>query len=143
LAREIFRLNWRVLSLDRTLADRLKKLGLRSDDFEENFERSGGPGGQNVNKVSTAVTVFYRPLGISVTAQETRSQYRNRQLATHRLITLIEEQRKYAAAERRSAFERRRRQNSPRPRSLRRAIRESKERRSEVKQRRHSVDPDG
>ena len=132
-----------MLSLDRTLADRLKKLGLRSDDFEENFERSGGPGGQNVNKVSTAVTVFYRPLGISVTAQETRSQYRNRQLATHRLITLIEEQRKYAAAERRSAFERRRRQNSPRPRSLRRAIRESKERRSEVKQRRHSVDPDG
>jgi peptide chain release factor len=142
LARDIFGLNCRVLSLNRTLADRLKKLGLQADDFEEHFARSSGPGGQNVNKVSTAVTVVYRPLGISVTAQETRSQYRNRQLAAHRLITLIEEQRKHAAAEQRSAFERRRRQNSPRPRSLRRAIRESKERRSEVKQRRHRVGPD-
>src|SRR4029077_183303 len=77
------KLNWRVLSTDPVLADQMKKRGLRAGDFDEYFARSGGPGGQHVNKVSTAVTVIYRPLGISVTAQETRSQYRNRQLAIH------------------------------------------------------------
>ena len=61
-------LDWRVLSADPVLADRLKKLALRADDFDEHFARSAGPGGQHVNKVSTAVTVVYRPLGISVTA---------------------------------------------------------------------------
>jgi peptide chain release factor len=133
-------LDWRVLSADPVLADRLKKLALRADDFDEHFARSAGPGGQHVNKVSTAVTVVYRPLGISVTAQETRSQYRNRQLAIHRLITLIEDQRRHVAAEKRSVFERRRRQNSPRPRALRREIRKSKEHRSEIKRYRHKID---
>ena len=132
---------WRVLSTDPLLADRLKKLALRADDFDEHFARSGGPGGQHVNKVSTAVTVIYRPLGISVTAQETRSQYRNRQLAIHRLITLIGDQRKRVATEKRSAFERRRRQSSPRPRALRREIRKSKEHRSEIKQHRQKIEP--
>jgi protein subunit release factor B len=129
-----------VLSTDPVIADRLKRLALRADDFDEHFARSGGPGGQNVNKVSTAVTVIYRPLRISVTSQETRSQYRNRQLAIHRLIMLIGEQRKRVAAEKRSAFERQRRQNSSRPRALRREIRKSKEHRSEIKRRRHKID---
>jgi protein subunit release factor B len=129
-----------VLSADPVLADRLKKLALRPDDFDEHFARSGGPGGQHVNKASTAVTVTYRPLGISVTAQETRSQYRNRQLATHRLIMLIEDHRRRVAAEKRSAFERQRRQNSSRPRALRREIRKSKEHRSEIKRYRLKID---
>jgi peptide chain release factor len=133
-------LDWRVLSADPVLADRLKKLALRADDFDEHFARSAGPGGQHVNKVSTAVTVVYRPLGISVTAQETRSQYRNRQLAIHKLITLMEDQRRHVAAEKRSVFERRRRQNSPHPRALRREIRKSKEHRSEIKRYRHKID---
>jgi protein subunit release factor B len=129
-----------VLRTDPVLADRLKKLALRADDFDEHFARSGGPGGQHVNKVSTAVTVTYRPLGISVTAQETRSQYRNRQLAINRLIMLIEYQRRRVAAEKRSAFERQRRQNSPRPRALKREIRKSKEHRSEIKRYRHGIE---
>jgi protein subunit release factor B len=131
-----------VLSTDPVLADQMKKRGLRAGDFDEYFARSGGPGGQHVNKVSTAVTVIYRPLGISVTAQETRSQYRNRQLAIHRLIKLIEQRRSRVAAERRSTLERRRRRRSPRPRALRREIRKSKEHRSEIKQYRHRVEPD-
>jgi protein subunit release factor B len=131
-----------VLTADAVLTDRLKNLGLRVDDFDEQFARAGGAGGQHVNKVSTAVTVIYRPLGISVTAQETRSQHQNRRRAIHRLITLIEEQRKRQAAERRSVSERQRRRNSLRPRALKREIRKSKEHRTEIKRRRQGVGPD-
>ena len=122
--------------------DRLSRLGLRPDEFEEVFSRSGGPGGQNVNKVSTAVTLVHRPTGTSVTVQETRSQYRNRQLAMNRLITRIEEKRKQQLAERRATTERERRRTSKRPRALRREIRKSKEHRADIKQARASVSPD-
>jgi protein subunit release factor B len=120
----------------------MQRLGLRPDEFEEVFSRSSGPGGQHVNKVSTAVTLIHRPSGSSVTVQETRSQYRNRQLAFNRLITLIEETRKQKAAERRSASERNRRQKSRRPRALRREIRKSKEHRAEIKLTRAKISPE-
>jgi protein subunit release factor B len=126
--------------VDPILADRLKRLQLRAEDFEETFARSSGPGGQHVNKVSTAVTIVYRPLSISVTARESRSQHRNRQLAIHRLIARIDEHRKQAEADKRSALERARRQKSPRPRALKREIRKSKERRSEIKRTRHRIE---
>lgn len=54
-------------------------------DVRFETSRSGGPGGQNVNKVETAVRVIHLPSGLSVTAREERSQYRNRQLALARL----------------------------------------------------------
>jgi protein subunit release factor B len=117
----------------------MRSLGLRPDEFEEVFSRSSGPGGQHVNKVSTAVTLVHRPSGVSVTVQETRSQYRNRQLAINRLISLIEEKRKQQIGERRAATERERRRNSRRPRALRREIRKSKERRAEIKQTRAKI----
>ncbi|HEY1477973.1 MAG TPA: peptide chain release factor-like protein [Chthoniobacterales bacterium] len=121
----------------------MRRLGLRPEEFEEVFSRSGGPGGQHVNKVSTAVTLVHRPSGISLTVQDARSQYRNRQLAVHRLMTLIDQRRKQEMTERRSEVERKRRQNSRRPRSLRREIRKSKERRAETKRTRARVTPDG
>jgi protein subunit release factor B len=120
----------------------MERLGLRPDEFEEVFSRSSGPGGQNVNKVSTAVTLVHRPSGISVTVQETRSQYRNRQLAVNRLVTLIEETRQQQVAERRAARERERRRNSRRPRALQRKIRKSKEHRAAIKQTRARISPD-
>ena len=135
-------LSSRVLSLYPDSVDRMRRLGLRPDEFEEVFSRSSGPGGQHVNKVSTAVTLVHRPSGISVTVQETRSQYRNRQLAMNRLITRIEETRKEQAAERRSATERERRRNSRRPRALRREVRKSKEHRAEIKQTRSKISPE-
>ena len=125
---------------DPALVQRLDSLGLWPQDFDEVFARSGGPGGQNVNKVSTAVTLVHRPTGLSVTVQETRSQFRNRQLAIQRLLDRIEEQRNRIAAEKKAAKELKRRQNAPRPPALRKKIRELKERRSQVKRARGRVE---
>jgi RF-1 domain len=139
---ELTALRSRVLSPDPASVERMRRLGLRLEEFQEVFSRSGGPGGQHVNKVSTAVTLVHLPSGISLTVQDTRSQYRNRQLAVHRLVTLIDQKRKREMTERRAEVERKRRQNSRRPRSLRREIRKSKERRAEIKQTRAKVSPE-
>jgi protein subunit release factor B len=125
---------------DPALIQRLDSLGLRPQDFDEVFARSGGPGGQNVNKVSTAVTLAHRPTGMSVTVQETRSQFRNRQLAIQRLLDRIEQQQNRIAAEKKAAKELKRRQNAPRPPALRKKIRELKERRSKIKKSRGRVE---
>lgn len=114
-------------------AQRVAALGLGLADFEESFARSGGPGGQNVNKVSTAATLRHRPTGLSVTAQDSRSQLQNREMARERLLRLIEEQRNAARLARIDAREKLRRQNRPRPRGLKRRILEGKRRRGEVK----------
>ena len=124
---------------DSTQLRRLERLGFRPEDFDEIFARSGGPGGQNVNKVSTAVTLRHRASGLAVTAQESRSQYRNRQLALERLISLLERRREDERIAKRAARERVRRQHSPRPAGLKREIRESKQRRSAVKRTRQRV----
>jgi len=112
---------------------RLARLGLDPADFEEKFARSSGPGGQHVNKVSTAVTLRHRPTGVAVTVQDTRSQAMNRQLAWGRLLDTIERTRNEEKAARRSAVEKERRQKAKRPWGLQQRILDGKKRRSQVK----------
>lgn len=112
---------------------RLSRLGLDAADFEEKFARSSGPGGQHVNKVSTAVTLRHAPTGVAVTVQDSRSQSMNRQLAWERLLDAIETQRREAKAAERSAREKKRRQNAKRPWGVKQRILDSKKKRGAVK----------
>lgn len=118
---------------------RMAQFGIAEDEFEESFARSGGPGGQNVNKVSTAVTLRHRPSGISVTAQDSRSQAINRKLARERLLDAIVTAREKHRATEIAQREKTRRRKSPRPAALKKKILEEKRKRGELKKQRARI----
>ncbi len=75
---------------EKALAEMMARLGVREEDIVERFIRAQGPGGQNVNKVSTCVHLRHIPTGIEVKCQEARSQAQNRYRARQLLLGKIE-----------------------------------------------------
>jgi protein subunit release factor B len=116
------------------LVQRMAALGVREADIDESFVRSGGHGGQNVNKTSTCVMLLHGPTRLQVKCQTTRSQGLNRYLARRLLLDKIEALKKgYVDAER-SRIEKIRRQKRKRSRRAKARMLENKAHQSQKKQ---------
>jgi protein subunit release factor B len=118
---------------ERALRARMERLGVRPEDLEERFVRSGGRGGQNVNKVSTCVVLRHRPSGVVVKCQQERSQALNRFLARRELLDRLEARLRGVAAAAEAERERIRRQKRRRSRRAKEKMLAAKHARSERK----------
>ena len=118
------------------LENRLKERGIRKEDVIERFIRSSGAGGQNVNKVATAVYLKHLPTGIEVKMQRERSQALNRFLAWRLLLEKIEELVLHKKSQKRQAIEKIRRQKRKRSRRAKEKMLGEKKIQAEKKQQR-------
>ena len=118
----------------------MKQLGIRETDLEESFIRSGGPGGQNVNKVATCVVLKHVPTGLVVKCQKDRSQAMNRYFARAILVERLESQtrgRQSEAARQMAKIKRQKRKRSKRAKEKMLKIKQAQ---SEKKKLRERVD---
>ena len=111
----------------------MKSLEVEESDIEEKFIRSSGPGGQNVNKVSSCVALTHIPTGISVKCQESRYQALNRFLARRRLLDMIEKRKRGFIEAERNRIEKIRRQKRKRSKRAKEKMLEAKRRKSQKK----------
>jgi protein subunit release factor B len=121
------------------LARRMAALGVAETDLEETFVRSGGPGGQNVNKTATCVLLLHRPTGLQVRCQTTRQQGLNRFLARRLLLDKLEARRQGFVAAERAAREKIRRQKRRRSRRAKQRMLADKAHHSAKKEARRAV----
>ncbi|MFN7563235.1 MAG: peptide chain release factor family protein [Prosthecobacter sp.] len=121
---------------DSSLRERMQRLHLREEDLEESFIRGTGAGGQKINKTSSTVVLRHLLTGIEVRCQRERSQSQNRLLARLELCERLEARQAAARLEAQNEKEKLRRQNRPRPRSLKKKLVKSKRHRAGIKQNR-------
>jgi len=116
------------LKKEKSLREMMARLGVREEDIVERFIRAQGPGGQNVNKVSTCVHLRHLLTGIEVKCQQERSQAQNRYRARQLLLKKIECAILRKSSEEQKRIEKIRRQKRRRSRRAKLKILESKRR---------------
>jgi protein subunit release factor B len=128
---------------EKALADRMASLGISESDLKETFIRSSGPGGQNVNKVSSCVFLIHIPTGLSVKCQRERSQAMNRHLARRLLLDRIERLQTGRVEAEKKRIEKIKRQKRRRSKRAQEKILKAKHLQSEKKARRAKVPVEG
>ncbi|MFH0827894.1 MAG: peptide chain release factor-like protein [Candidatus Omnitrophota bacterium] len=125
---------------ERVLREKMRRLNIREEDLKEKFVRSQGPGGMNVNKVSTCVCLKHLLSGIEVKCQQERSQVLNRYRARVILANKIENKILGKQSEERKRVEKIRRQKRKRSKRAKLKVLEIKRRQGEKKSLRRKVD---